>query len=347
VVGALLAATALGGWFYKVPYYALLPGSARDTEGLIHVDGAQVHPSDGEILYTTVRLRGRLSLWEYLWLQHRDDVEVLPEHSVLGDRDQEENRQYNLQLMDNSKQVAVAVALDELGYQVTQPNGVLVVTVVQGSAADGSLQPGDLIVALDGTPVRKAEELVTALAQRHPGDRVTLDVRAHDQADAAAPARQVTIQLGENPDRPGAGFLGIGPTTQVSFQELPFDVAIDTGDVGGPSAGLAFTLAVLDDLTPGDLTGGSNVAVTGTISVDGTVGPVGGVPQKAAAVREAGVRVFLVPQSLGEPVLDEVRERAGPGVQVVPVATVDDAIHALSSIGGDLQGLAAGATPTS
>ena len=347
MVGALILATAVGGWFYRVPYYALLPGSALDTEGLIHVDGAEVHPSDGEILYTTVRLRGRLRLWDYLWLQHRDDVEVLPQRSLLGDRDQEENRQYNLQLMDNSKQVAVAVALNELGYRVTEPTGVLVVNVVQGSAADGTLQPGDLISAIDGTPVRKAEELVASLAQRKPGDRVTLDVRAHDQADPAVPVRQVTVQLGENPERPGAVLLGIGTATQVAFQELPFDVAIDTGDVGGPSAGLAFTLAVLDDLTPGDLTGGADVAVTGTIRVDGTVGPVGGVPQKAAAVREAGVRVFLVPQSLGEPVLDEVRQRAGPGVQVVPVATVDDAIHALSSIGGDLQGLAAGATPTS
>ena len=342
VVGALVLATAAAGWFYKVPYFALLPGSARDAEGLIEIEGAVEYPSDGQVLYTTVRVRGRLSLWEYLWLQARDDVDVVPEATVLGDRDRGENRQYNLQLMDNSKQVAVAVALDELGHDVTDSTGVLIATVVQGSAADGELQPGDVVVAVDGREVSEAPELVDELADRRPGDRVQLRVERHGSGEV----EQVEVQLGENPAGGDGGFLGIGPTTRVEFGELPFDVAIDTGEVGGPSAGLAFTLALMDDLTPGELTGGERVAVTGTIAIDGSVGPVGGVPQKAVAVREAGIDVFLVPAALGDAVLDDVRDRAGSDVEVLAVDDVDEAIDALSTLGGDSESLAAGATIT-
>lgn len=342
VVGVLIGIVVVAGWLFKVPYYALLPGSARDTAGLIEIDGASIYPSDGEVLYTTVRVRGRLSFWEYLWLQRRSDVDVVPEAAILGDRDPGQNRQYNLQLMDNSKQVAVAVALDELGHDVTEATGALVVTIVEGAAADGTLEPGDVIRAVDGLPVTDAPGLVEALSRSAPGERVVLRVERHGSGEV----EDVTVELGENPDRPGASFLGVGPTTRVEFGELPFGVQIDTGDVGGPSAGLAFTLALMDDLTPGELTGGERVAVTGTISIDGAVGPVGGVPQKAVAVREAGIDVFLVPAALGEAVLDDVRDRAGDDLRVVPVEDVGDAIEALSTIGGDIESLAAGATLT-
>ena len=339
VLAALVALTVLAGWLYKVPYYALLPGSARDTEGLIHIRGAEAYPSEGEVLYTTVRVRGRLSLWEYLWLQSDDDADVVPEVTVLGTRNQTENRQFNLQLMDSSKQVAVAVALDQLGYEVTRSTGVLVVSIVPDTPADGALEPGDVIVGVDGREVLEAPALVDVLSGRRPGDEVVLQVERHQGGEVV----DVEVELGEHPTGSG-GFLGIGPTTRVDFGELPFDVSIDTGDVGGPSAGLAFTLGLLDDLTPGELTGGERVAVTGTVAVDGSVGPVGGVPQKAAAVRQAGIDVFLVPAALGEPVLDEVRERAGSDVRVIAVEDVEQAIQALSSIGGDVESLAAGAT---
>jgi Lon-like protease len=342
VLGAVVLATAAAGWFYKVPYFALLPGSARDTDGLIQIEGANEYPSDGQILYTTVRVRGRLSLWEYLWLLQRNDVDVVPEATVLGDRDRGQNRQYNLQLMDNSKQVAVAVALDELGFAVTESTGVLIVTVVEGSAADGLLDPGDVVVAVDGVPVLEAPQLVERLGGRRPGDEVELVVERHTSGEVAT----VAVTLGENPAGSPGGFLGVGPTTRVVFGELPFEVAIDTGEVGGPSAGLAFTLALMDGLTPGELTGGERVAVTGTIAIDGTVGPVGGVPQKAVAVREAGIDVFLVPAALGDVVIDDVRSRAGTTVQVIPVEDIDDALEALSSLGGDVESLAAGATVT-
>jgi PDZ domain-containing protein len=117
--------------------------------------------------------------------------------------------------------------------------------------------------------------------------------------------------------------------------EFPIDVEIDTGDVGGPSAGLAFTLALIDDLTPGDLTGGADVAVTGTIAGDGTVGPVGGTGQKAAAVREEGMELFLVPSADYQDAVD----RAGDDLEVVAVDTVDEALAALGEQGGNVDEL--------
>jgi Lon-like protease len=341
VLALLLAATFATGWFYKVPHYALMPGSARVTDGLILIDGAEAYPNYGQFLYTTVRVRGRLSVWEYLWLQRDDDVDVVAEATVLGGRDRSENRQFNLQLMDNSKQVAVAVALGELGYDVTEATGVLVLAVMPDTPADGAVGPGDVILGIDGRPVSEALQLVDILGDRRPGDAVLLQLERHDTGEVV----ELRVELGEHPSGDG-GFLGITPSTRVEFGALPFDVSIDTGDVGGPSAGLAFTLGLLDDLTPGELTGGGRVAVTGTIAIDGTVGPVGGVPQKAAAVRKAGVTVFLVPSALGDSLLDRVRDRAGPGVQVIPVADVGDAIVALSELGGDVESLAA-AVPAS
>lgn len=342
ILGAMFTATVAAGWFYKVPYFALLPGSARDTEELLSVEGATAYPSDGEVLYTTVRLRGQLSFWEYLWFQQDDDAEVVPEATILGDRGRTENRQFNLQLMDNSKQVAVAVALEELGYDVVDSTGIIIVGLVPDAPAEGILEPGDVIVAVGDEPVTEAIRLVELLADRRAGEEVTLAVERHTSGEV----EQVVIELAEHPNGSGSGFLGIAPSTRVDFDELPFDVRIDTGDVGGPSAGLAFTLALLDDLTPGELTGGERVAVTGTIGVDGTVGSVGGVPQKAATVRDAGIAVFIVPALLGDEILDEVRDRAGPGVQVLPVEDVGDAIEALSDIGGDIESLAAGASVT-
>ena len=116
---------------------------------------------------------------------------------------------------------------------------------------------------------------------------------------------------------------------------LPFEIGIDTGEIGGPSAGLAFTLALNDELTPGNLLGGTDVAVTGTIDLNGDVGAIGGLVQKASAVRQAGLHHFLVPASQSAQNLADARAVAGDGVEIIPVATVDEALAALARLGGD------------
>lgn len=333
VLGLVLGIGVAGGMLIDVPYVALVPGTARDTEPLLAVDGIEAYPSDGELLFTTVRVRQRPNLWEYLWLNFDDDATVLPEEDILGDRTPEENRQVNLELMNDSKQVAVAVALEELGYDAIGTDGVVIQMVVPDTPADGVLEVLDTVVAIDGQPTNATSDLIEILGDAKPGDRIELTVE--DLAGTISETVEVTLV--ENPERPGAGFLGIQPVDRIRYgTDLDFTVEIDSGSVGGPSAGLAFTLAVLDELTEGELTGGERVAVTGTIRADGSVGRVGGVLQKTAAVRDLGVHTFLVPAELGEEELDQIRERAGDDLTVIPVEDLEQALDALGGLGGDV-----------
>ncbi len=333
-VGASLGIIA--GFFIPTPYVALVPGSARETESLIAVEGLDAYPSDGEVLFTTVRLRSRPNFWEYLWLTNDDDANVVPESLIYGDRTPEENREANLEAMTDSKQVAVAVALEQLGYDAITPTGVFVAQVVADSAADGVLERGDVLLAVDGVEILTDADLVAALSDRAAGDVVELSLERHTTGEAES----ISIALGGRDDDPSAGFLGVAPQTRVEMNlDLPFSVDIESGSVGGPSAGLAFTLTILDQLTEGELTGGRQIAVTGTMSADGVVGSVGGVPQKAAAVREMGIDVFIVPRALGEEELARVRDRAGDDLQILPVDDLEEALAVLKTLGGDTQAI--------
>lgn len=334
VLGAVLAAAALGGALLNVPYVALLPGSAKDTEPLLEVSGTEVYPSQGELLLTTVRVRQRPNLWEYLWLSLDDDAEVVPEDVIFGDRTPEENRHANLEMMVDSKQIAVAVALEQLGYDAVQTDAVVVHQLVAGTPAEEVLQLGDSILAIDGQPTMNVTTLVEILAAHQPGDEIVLEVESFDESGA----RELVVVLAENPERPGHGFLGIQPRDRARFtnDDFGFIVEIDSGSVGGPSAGLAFTLAVLDQLTEGELTGGARVAVTGTINAAGDVGAVGGVVQKTAAVRDLEADLFIVPAGLPHGELETARAKAGDELQIVPVASLEQALEALADLGGNV-----------
>lgn len=335
VLALIVTAVTVGGLLIKVPYVALTPGSARGTEDLVEVEGATAYPSEGELLFTTVRVQTRPNLWEYLWLDtFADDAEVVPEEQILGHRTPDENRKENLDQMNGSKSTAVAVALEQLGYDAITPGGVRAREVVEGSAAAGVMEKDDTVVAADGRPVGVAADLFEVLDGKSPGDQLTLRI----EPAAGGPARDVTVTLGDNPEQPGRAFLGISPEEKADLHddEFGFTVDIDSGSVGGPSAGLAFTLAVLDKLTEGELTGGAKVAVTGTIDPAGHVGAVGGVPQKAVAVRKAGASAFLVPASLGDAEIAEVRRKVGDKVQVIPVDNVEEALNALAILGGQV-----------
>jgi PDZ domain-containing protein len=373
MVGFVVAAAIVGGLLFKVPYVALVPGSARDTEPLLEVEGIERFPSDGELMLTTVRVQQRPNLWQYLWLQADDDADVVAEELILGDRTPDENRELNLQLMNDSKSVAIAVALEELGYEAIKADGVVILSLVEGTAADGVLEVGDTVVAIDDEPIATTGELVDTLAELGPGDEIVLSVERFDpdarfgtdddagtgdgdgdgdgggdedgdgadsESDMVEPApelEEIAITLGSKPDDADAAFLGVEPTDRVELiDDFGFTVDIESGSVGGPSAGLAFTLAVLDDLTAGELTGGHTVAVTGTIDVAGRVGSVGGVVQKTAAVRELGADVFIVPAELAPEELERVRERAGDDLEIIPVATLEEALDALAGLGGEV-----------
>ncbi|MGH9276045.1 MAG: YlbL family protein [Acidimicrobiales bacterium] len=329
---ALLASTVIGAAVLPVPYVALRPGSARPVSEQVLVEGAPSYAPAESIAYTTVNIGGTSLLEAFLgWLD--DDVDVLPEERVRGDRSAAENRRYNAQLMDTSKLVAIAVALDHLGHEVAiRTSGTVVRQIVEGSPAAGGLQIDDVIVAVDGQPVDQPEKIGVLLQSGGPGGQHVLTV----ERPAGSTTRvDVTLQTIAAPDDPQRAVIGIAPEDRIVGFDFPIDVTIDSGNVGGPSAGLAFTLAVLDVLTPGELTGGHRVAVTGTMSLDGTVGPVGGAAQKAITVRDAGYEVFLVPTDE----LEEVKATIGDDLEVIAVDTLAEALDALDSLGGNARSL--------
>ena len=221
--------------------------------------------------------------------------------------------------MDQSTQVAVAVGLEHLGYDVMTPIGARVERVMPGSPAEDALLSGDIVQFVDGDPVMTAAELAELIRSHSPGAVVVLTA-----LDPEGETRPVSVTLAE---RDGVTLLGVIITTHVDFAELPIDVRLNVENIGGPSAGLAFTLSVIDALTPEPLTGNLDVAATGTIHHDGSVGPIGGVPQKSHAVVRTGIDLFLVPASQ----VEEAVAVAGPSVTVVGVESLEDALAAIEA----------------
>ncbi len=317
VIGALVAAA-----FVRVPYVVISPGSATPLDdAVLQVEGAPTYPHDGELLFLTVAVSTQdPNLYRYLFARLDGDASVERRQTVIGCAGFPETARLAREQMDQSQDVAKTVALRRVGYTVpAEPSRVLVVGVVCDGPSRGRLELGDVVVAVDGTPVTAADEVRPLIVARTPGETVEFTVERDGRRETVA------VPLGR---RDGQTYAGIVTQTD-RRHSLPVDVRIDTARVSGPSAGLAFTLAVIDDLTPGDLTGGAAVAVTGTIAEDGAVGPVGGVAQKAVVAREAGARLLLVPA--GE--VAEARARAG-GVRVVGVRTLDDALDVLTRRSG-------------
>jgi Lon-like protease len=333
VAVGLLVSAVIGAAILEVPYVALSPGMARPVAEQVLVDGAPSYPPAESIAYTTVSV-GSATLLEALagWLD--DDVDVLPESLVRGDRSEDENRRYNAQLMDTSKLTAVAVALEYLGEDVEiRTTGVVVRNIAEGTPAADELERDDVIVEVDGEAVDVPDEIGGLLQVGGVGASHTLTVERPAGSTNRVSIDVTTVAAPNDPERAIVGITELEERF-VEF-DFPIDVTIDSGTVGGSSAGLAFTLAVLDVLTPGELTGGHRVAVTGTMALDGTVGPVGGGAQKAISVRDADYEVFLVPSDE----VDEVRDAVGDDVEVMAVDTLDEALEALDSLGGNAASL--------
>jgi PDZ domain-containing protein len=324
--------------------YAEAPGSASPVAPLITVKGpTKTYTHPGQILFVTVSLRS-VGPFNYIFDKLNHDVTMVTQRQLLGSAKPSQLNQVDAIQMQTSTQTAVIVALRRLGYTVTVTNvGAQVLEVEANSPADGHLVPGDLITAFDGVPTPTAQALVGDIHAHRPGDVVTLTVQP-----PSGPSKVEAIKLGNFPppllgrgSPPSYGFLGISTGTK-QVANLPVDVTIDPGNVGGPSAGLAFTLGVINALSSGDITGGRKVAVTGTIDGDGNVGDVGGVPQKTVAVRNSGAVAFLVPKVEYKAAL----KKAGSRLKVIPVTTLDEALNALGSLGGDLQAVPPAPTST-
>jgi PDZ domain-containing protein len=317
-LSVVLAGLAVTARYVQLPYDTLAPGSARAVNSVIEVKGHPSYPPQGKLFYTTVSVRERINPYEALagWLDPA--VEVVPETKVRGTVPPEEFRRMNVEAMADSKTTAQVLALRQLGF-TNLGQGAEVVDVQADMPAGPILKAGDVIIAIDGKAVSGSGDAVSAIRARAPGDTLRMQVR---RGDAAPVDLQAVLA-----DDGGKPLLGVRLSTKI---KLPFEINIDSGRVVGPSAGLAYGLELLDLLTPGELTGGSSVAVTGELLSDGTVGPIGGVAQKAVAVRRAGIKVFLVPKENEA----EAKAHAGGGLEIRGVGTFEEALKALGSLQG-------------
>jgi PDZ domain-containing protein len=345
-LGLGLGAAILGSSVVFVDRYAEAPGKTSEVESRLQFDAVERFKADGRIFFVTVagpHLTGLQALIG--WLD--PDVDQLTYAERFPNTTPEQDRSLNLRAMRSSKDDAPYVALTKLGYPTERSEGAVIVDQVlcAEAAADGRrcetpvpadvfLDSGDEILAIAGTPISVRADIAEALSEYAPGDTVEFTVRrAAPNPDDLGAEQTGEVELIANPEDETRPFIGIqlADSTQV---KLPFPIDIDTGAIGGPSAGLAFTLTLLDELTPGELTGGKRVAATGTIDIDGNVGPIGGLHQKAVAVEQLGVDLFLVPAGQSPEALADAVEVLGAD-RVVAVETIDDALAALAAAGGN------------
>lgn len=335
LVGPLLFALLVAViWVAAAPasYYTLSPGKARSVEPLVTItsgeDGPALHeePVRDDLYFLTVTIRQPFGI-ELLGALTDEKVDVVQQRIIDGTQGRERNRQYNRALMTSAKDKAAKVALERAGYTVgVSGAGAVILDTSPDYPVATVLFPGDTVVGADGEPVVETQDLVEVLAEHRPGDLVSMDVIS--LADGAE--RTVDVELGARPGDPEAAVLGVTLETRPAY-EFPFEVEIDSGSVSGSSAGLAFALAILDRLTPGMLTGGATVAITGTIELDSSVGPIGGVKQKTEAAISAGAVLMLVPDLEFE----EARDAARGRIEVRSVATFEEALDALEDLGGE------------
>jgi Lon-like protease len=321
---------AAAGFWIRLPYYTISPGGELPVSERITVKGAKTFAPNGDVLLLFVRERARVNVWRYVQAKLDSQIDIFPEQQFTGGQSPAEIRAGAIADMASSQIAAKKVALEEVGYKVPLVGrGVVVLATVPGKPADGPLQQGDVILSVDGKPITSDDTLSTQIHTHEPGGKIALVVKRDGHN------RNVTVGTQANQD--GQPEIGVIVSRQYQF---PIDVKVDTSDIGGPSAGLAMTLAIIDNLTPGDLTGGKKIAVTGTISPDGSVGEIGGIAQKAVAVRAAHAKLFIVPKCTApqgradcEKDLAQVKARSGD-TKVVPVGNLDEALAALRAAGG-------------
>lgn len=323
-VGILIS--ALMGLVH-VPSAIVKPGPVRNTLGngpdgkpRITVVGKATYPTTGALDFTTVEVVGGpnspVNVWDWVVGQLDEASTVVPAEDLFpkGVSGEEVAHESAAEMAD-SQQEAIAAALRGLGQRV--PEIVTINALTKGSPGTGVLRPGDVLVSIDGTPVSTPDAVRKAIRAHKPGERVVLTVRRDGKE------KVLTVTTAES-----EGQAVVGVLLRSAF-DFPIKVSINAGEVGGPSAGMMFSLAIYDKLTPGALTGGANIAGTGTIDSAGTVGKIGGIRQKLVGARRGGATWFLAPAQNCKEVVGHIPD----GLQVVKVATFAQARDAVKGIG--------------
>jgi len=303
------------------------PGATREIGPMLQVDPANAFSAEGHIEMVTVKSNLQPSVLELFggWLD--GSIKISERHEILGDRTVEQNRTLGQEQMARSLDIAARVALERIGYDVISEAGALVIQIVPDTPAFRTVDRGDVIIEAENTEVKTSRDLGELVRNKAPGDNFSFSVLQIDGT-----IREETVRLAE---RDGNAFLGVSISTYVEMDDLPFDIDFQVERVGGPSAGLSLTLALLERMLPGELLGGMEVVATGTVDPLGNVGAVGGVEQKSHAVMRNGADIFLVPARQ----VEEAEAVLGDIIQVIGVETLDQALSELSSLGGDLTGI--------
>ena len=329
-----------------IPYYVITPGDVSPVGQYIEVPQADNHPISGNILLTDVFV-SQLNALGYLQYRYLDsNNEIYSSQDLLGpSTSSSEFADQGYLEMAQAQSFATAAALSHLGYTVTSSNvGALVYGIVPGSPASKALKVAQVITAVNGTPTTSECGLIEALHGYAPGTTVTLSVEQsfiNNVGDfVSGPVAKKPVTLEKAPKASVVNFCGGPPITQTAFVgveaetqqdwQFPVKVSVHTQDIGGPSAGLAMTLGIIDKLSSGRLTGGHVVAATGTIDQNGNVGDVGGVAEKTIAVERAGATVFFVPKVE----LKTAEAKASPQLHVYAVSNLDQVLRILQRLGG-------------
>jgi PDZ domain-containing protein len=318
---ALLGLTAILLWLLPSGNYMYLPDRIRPVAPAVAVKGGHAPTDGGGVYYVDVIVR-RATEFENLFRFIHPDATYVPASAVNppGASDKTQH-QLDLREMTRSQAIAAAVALRKLGYHVVaKADGALIDFVAANDPAAAKLLPTDVIVSVDGRPVRTPEDLHRLLGLHKPGDHVRVAVRR------GGTLRTYTLGTVPNPSNPRQPLIGV-VVEQSARIHLPIPVSINAGQVGGPSAGLAFALDLMEELGR-DVDRGHRIAATGELALDGSVLPIGGVKQKTIAARRGKVDVFLVPAG------DNATEarRYAHGLRIIPVSSFQQALHALATL---------------
>jgi PDZ domain-containing protein len=314
-----MGALALVAWNIELPFLAFSSGPVSDAADAVNAEEVDIFPPDGELLMLTV-VSQDVNVFEALIAGLDPTIDLVPKEAYRPpDESDEAYRQRVLAQMDDSQQRAITVALGYLGYDMI-PLDVLITDLIDDAPSAEVLQIGDSVNSFDGIEIVRGTDLTAALVGYQPGDKVEIGITREGSEQL------VEVELAARPDESGDAMIGI---TVGELTEPPFPVSIEAGVVGGPSAGMMHTLAIVDTLTPGQLTQGHVIAGTGTIAYDGTVGNIGGIRQKIVGAEAAGAEYVLVPEGNYEEALTAERH----AIEIVPVGTLQDALDFLETLG--------------
>lgn len=312
----LVASSPLG--LIKSDYYFMSPGPPY--QWLIDVDTAVTYPFDGSLYQLTVR-RDEANYYSLVWAKLDTSVDLYERDEILPKGiEPEELNEISRNNMRTSENVAIAVALKAMGYEITTSgDGVLVVGILEGSPVLNKLQKNDLIVMLNGEEVSSVSDFIGKLRTYEIGEVVSIGYIRDEQK------KKFQTELIEHVEYKGEPMVGFLASTPNEIYNFPFNVDIETGSVGGPSAGLMMALNVYNLLTSNDITRGEIIAGTGTIEIDGSVGPVGGIKQKVIAAKRVGAKLILVPSSN----FNEAVGLSGMNTEVISVDSFADALRVI------------------